>query len=724
MAPAVPIQPYSRFINMFRLGVSPSALYRIPWDDPETKPGNYLFEENGRFYTLDAVDGTKPEYSILRNLIEQGFREKLKSANCSFKGPQSYISYWSKPHPQRHRTIFHTYSGFEFRVAYYASAEDPESTVFYLIVDPHIVLTMVSSVGDLMRMGIRPANLCGLAARVRQPNQGDDFGVDCRVLSAIDNPHAPQCEVLNFRTSETEIVDANTLFLEPKPEVIQDKILDVIDAQFDLIDFIREKTFLASRQASKERFDKTQKEIVGRFFTEYGVFPFSTGSFHVTLEPSFVPVIGSGFPREDKTLEPLLLFDQVDSSATHLQPYHGLRAFGPFTKDKPEIKLALLGSKPGVFQLNGLVDDLNRGTNIMPGGVGRFFRTKLVVVDKEFAATDDVEKYIDAARSLAARLEHARNLPDVILIHLNDRTPETSLDSAYYAVKPVLMEWGLPTQMITPYALKDPQWKHANIASAIFAKAGGLPWVLAEDMEAFDMIVGIAIGERIAATRRAGAKPRFVSYANVFDRLGRWMFFESGAVEYQFGNHARQIAELIAQAANRYKELRKLPPRSIAVHYYKRFGRKERDEIIGELTRQIGDFRLALITIDDSHPMRLYDLGVHDGSFPRGHFVHLSDQEVLLSSTGFTELSNKRMGTPVFLKLSFAQFPEPFISGSDVAKQVLMLTRLNYKALTPMVGEPVTIKYARLAARFMAAFSEAQWKGIANQRIRSVPWFL
>jgi hypothetical protein len=184
------------------------------------------------------------------------------------------------------------------------------------------------------------------------------------------------------------------------------------------------------------------------------------------------------------------------------------------------------------------------------------------------------------------------------------------------------------------------------------------------------------------------------------------------------------LAKLVAQAARRYEELRKSPARSIAVHYYKRFGRNEREWIISELEKQIGDFRLALITIDDSHPMRLYDLAIHDGSFPRGHFVHLSDGEVLLSSTGFTELSNKRIRTPVFLKLSFQQYPEPFVSGLNVARQILALTKLNYKALTPMVGEPVTIKYAKLASRFMAAFSEAQWKGVANQKIRSVPWFL
>ena len=278
--------------------------------------------------------------------------------------------------------------------------------------------------------------------------------------------------------------------------------------------------------------------------------------------------------------------------------------------------------------------------------------------------------------------------------------------------------------MITPFALKDPQWKHVAIGTALFAKAGGIPWVLAETIEEFDMIVGIAIAERISITKRAGAKPRYVSYANVFDKLGRWMFFESGVAKYEYDRHQQQVAELLAQAVERYKEAQTAYPKTIAIHYYKRFGREEIERISAAIKEKVPDVRIAFITVDSSHPMRLYDLRVVDGSFPRCHFVHLSDQEVLLSATGYTDLSNKRMGTPVFLKLSFWQYPEQFVSGREIAQQIIALTRLNYKAITPLVGQPVTMEYAALAARFMAAFSESQWNKVTDNRIRRIPWFL
>ena len=83
------------------------------------------------------------------------------------------------------------------------------------------------------------------------------------------------------------------------------------------------------------------------------------------------------------------------------------------------------------------------------------------------------------------------------------------------------------------------------------------------------------------------------------------------------------------------------------------------------------------------------------------------------------------MGTPVFPKLTLRQWPDEFTSLEQMAQHVLSLTRLNYKALTPIVGEPVTTKYAALAATFMASFSEEQWKKcVDSNSLRRVPWFL
>jgi hypothetical protein len=125
--------------------------------------------------------------------------------------------------------------------------------------------------------------------------------------------------------------------------------------------------------------------------------------------------------------------------------------------------------------------------------------------------------------------------------------------------------------------------------------------------------------------------------------------------------------------------------------------------------------------------MRLYDLNMEDGSYPRGHYAELSDSELLLSTTGFTDLARKRMGTPQVLKVSVKYHPAPFVELEEIAKQILALTKLNYKTLSPTVGEPVTLLFANLVAKFTAVFSETQWKNAAvvgNGAANRVPWFL
>ena len=339
----------------------------------------------------------------MRRLIESGFRAALVRSGCALKdGVGGYIAYWPTTHtPAAYRDIFHTYKGFEFRVTYFVGESENGESQFFLTLDPHTVLLMKASVGDLIRKGIRPSDFSGLPSRVRERSGTEDSSVDCNILSVSNDLSDLKCEVLNFKTRETISVSADRVFIEPKPEVIQDKIISRMDTRFNLVEFVREKTFVNSRQASRERFNATRKVV--EFLATTKVTPFSIGQTTISIDPNFVPVTGSSFPREDEVPEALLLFDKADSSATHLQPYHGLRAYGPFSKDVPDIKLALLGTKPGISLLQQLINDLNKGTSIMPGGMARFFRTKLVIVDNEPVVNESTDEYLEAARILSGR---------------------------------------------------------------------------------------------------------------------------------------------------------------------------------------------------------------------------------------------------------------------------------------------------------------------------------
>jgi hypothetical protein len=260
-----PIQAFTRFVNMVPLSVQGGHIYEVFPDAGEEKPRDFFIEHGGRFYVLapphDDAEQLRPEPSLMRRMIESGFRTAVLNSGCALKeGLGEYVAYWPTTHtPVAFREIFHTYKGFEFRVAYYFTGDEDTEPEFFLTVDPHTVLMMKASVGDLIRKGVRTADLAALPARVRNDSGSEDF--DCNILSVSTDLADMKCEVLNFRMGQINSVSALSVFIEPKPEVIQDKIISKMETRFNLNDFVREKTFLSSRQASRERFNATRKVI-------------------------------------------------------------------------------------------------------------------------------------------------------------------------------------------------------------------------------------------------------------------------------------------------------------------------------------------------------------------------------------------------------------------------------------------------------------------------------
>jgi len=720
------VQPFSQFTNWFRLRIGEGAIYRVTVteDTPETSRFFHHHQELYSFQPTEKCEPITPTGDLLRVSILQAFREALRINGFRFKGKGGQVAFWYRhPAEQPHNDIFSAFTAsFEFRIVEYS---DGNEAVYYLVLDPHVAFTMNVSVAELVSKGVPLSRFADKAVRVRSESDDRTGGIDDFLIETERRDGSLQCRVIDFVSSEEKHYDASSVYLEPRPEIIR-SLLEDLGHNFDVVKFQQEKSFLTSSVPSKDRFQKTQEIVRDYLVEKAAVFPLMLGSLRVDIEGEPTPIRGTGFPRAGILSEPLILFDKSDSSAVHLQAYWGLRTFGPYTKDRPVIKLALMGGPNGLRNLRDLVNTLNKGTRIMPGGVRQFFNTRLEIADEESVTSDTLDSYIKAAHAIGDRSD--KRGVEIVLVHLARSTSDFELDTPYYNIKPILLEYGLPSQMLTAGKLtgSNAQWLHADVASGIFAKAGGHPWVLAEDIEDFDLILGVGLSEAISKTKRAGARPRYLGFANVFDERGRWMFFESTSALYDSERHAEQLTELVSQGIDRYETEQKRLPHSIAIHYYKTFSRAEKEATIRVLEEKIGDYKVAFITIDKSHPMRLYDLHTQDGSFPRAHYAQLSDSEFLLSTTGYTELARKRLGTPAILRVSITQSPEPFVSLPSIAAQILALTRINHKTVTPVVGEPVTLSFSNLVANFMAVFSEHQWKEAHDKgaRVSTRPWFL
>jgi argonaute-like protein implicated in RNA metabolism and viral defense len=423
--------------------------------------------------------------------------------------------------------------------------------------------------------------------------------------------------------------------------------------------------------------------------------------------------------------EPNLLFDKADSSAVHHQVYWGLRRFGPYDKSISKIRLVIISPETKIAQVRNLIEELNNGTPILPGGLPQFFRCSIDIVDEIAVKSIDTSDYEKAGISFVKKND-PKNL-DVVLAYV-PKTSRYFSNTPYYRLKAILASQGFSSQMITEWTFENLKWSYLNLASAIFSKAGGIPWVLESEMKNIDMILGISISNFVSYRNRAGLRPRYVGYVNVFDNHGGWMFIEGTATLYEKGQSADQLKELLTKAIERFKARKNFLPKNIALHYYKKFGKPEIEVTCRILDELIGEYSIAFISIDDTHPIRLYDLKVDDGSFPRGYYAYLNQNEILLSTTGFTTLAARRMGTPKLLHVRVKQYPEDFINIDEIVMQVFSLTKIDWATVTPLVREPVTLQFSREVSYLTAAISEQEWQSIVRPEVNVIlntkPWFI
>jgi argonaute-like protein implicated in RNA metabolism and viral defense len=376
----------------------------------------------------------------------------------------------------------------------------------------------------------------------------------------------------------------------------------------------------------------------------------------------------------------------------------------------------------GIEQLRRLIQELNVGTTIFPGGMPSFFRCKIeVLAEQRVEDPAGIHQYEEAGLNLTGSLD-PRSV-DVVLCFV-PRTSEFFFATPYYRLKAILACHGFSSQMVTPWTFSNLKWSHLNLATGIFAKAGRIPWVLGHDLGA-DMILGMDISNVVAKHTRAGGFRRFIGYVNVFDSYGRWLFVEGLAQPYSRDDMQQNMQQLLVNAIVKYRAMKKTDPTSIVIHMWKRVSRQECLAAERAIQSLLSQCKVHLVSIDSSHPFKLFDLRTKDGSFPRGAYVNFGGNRVLLSTTGESPIVARKQGTPRPLDIRIWNVES---DKQDIVDQVLALTKLNWGSATPVMRDPVTLAYSKQLAHLTAAISEQEWSGITspevNQILSSKPWFI
>jgi len=282
-------------------------------------------------------------------------------------------------------------------------------------------------------------------------------------------------------------------------------------------------------------------------------------------------------------------------------------------------------------------------------------------------------------------------------------------------LKAEAMQFGLPTQLVWPRTLRlsgtsesvgaprtqDIATRAWNFITALYHKAGGAPWRLAE-LETGVCFVGISFYRELN-----GENPRVrTSMAQAFTAAGDGYILRGGSLEWDEEARGRSphmdkelAASLLRDVIELYKRQNRgsLPSR-IVVHKSSRFWSDEL-EGLAEASESIP--RKDFVALG-SRGLQFY----RTGDYPplRGTYIKFSDSDLLLYTSGYVPFLRTYPG---------ARVPQPVeileLHGDSpwdvVLKETLALTKMNWNTADFACRDPITIAFSKRVGQILAEVS-------------------
>lgn len=276
-------------------------------------------------------------------------------------------------------------------------------------------------------------------------------------------------------------------------------------------------------------------------------------------------------------------------------------------------------------------------------------------------------------------------------------------------LKAEAMQLGMPTQLVWPRTLKltsegganrtqDIATRAWNFFTALYHKAGGAPWRLA-DLEPGVCFVGVSFFKELL-----GESPRMrTSMAQAFTAAGDGYVLRGHTFEWDEKERGRSphldkglAATLLREVIDLYrKQNRDSLPTRIVVHKSSRFWDEE-----------IAGFEEACELVPRHDFVALGSRGLQfyrTGDYPplRGTYVKFSDEELLLYTSGYVPFlrtyAGARVPQPLEVLEHFGDSPWDI-----VLREVLALTKMNWNTADFSGSDPITMAFSRKVGQILA----------------------
>ncbi|MGC9200943.1 MAG: hypothetical protein ACP5F8_03270 [Candidatus Aenigmatarchaeota archaeon] len=408
-------------------------------------------------------------------------------------------------------------------------------------------------------------------------------------------------------------------------------------------------------------------------------------------------------------------------------PLYGLSTFKPYSylEDFQVTPFLIVDKRIDNNKVRKLIDYLKDGCNDRYGkfvGYSKLFGSSLQIQGENIKyipingfddIKDEIEKIPDTLKNL------------VIMVIVRDEiAPKGTYKGTdfYKKMKSYCIEQQKRCQIITESTLNklDEDGKSFviyNLATAIYTKSGGTPWKI-RDMDAAPpgtIFVGIAF------TIDHQKKEINAGSLYFYDRLGKYLSFE--LTKYILPTTKglyipyKNMKELLEKLRGKFNWARYLIFHKTTPYH---------TEEVKAVSESLGkDVDYALIYLKAKHPMRFFKNDVNNFCNTRGEYITLKnayEKSFVIYTTGNwydgVKLRERpeSFGTPKPIEVMVVENNIKKLGIEEIAKQIILLTKLDWNTCVIGVKEPITTKYSRKAASLLPMFKDTQKYSINDIR--------
>ncbi len=457
------------------------------------------------------------------------------------------------------------------------------------------------------------------------------------------------------------------------------------------------------------------------------------------------------FPRSSTIWKPKLSFDPQGASETNQSwAQKGLDEIGPYDRQSfaaKHLRIAVVCEATERALTEVMVDHLLKGlpevrssgpNPLKPHESGLIGRFRLGTPEVRFFEADDdgAGGYTEASRRALAEATARDERWDLALVQVQRVWRERAYEnSPYWASKATFLKRETPVQALSIdlSGLEDLGYASAlaNMSLAIYAKLGGVPWLLPSRTTTDHELV-FGLGSHTVRQGRRGPGERVVGIATLFSGQGHY-YLDSRTAAVPFEEYPGALKATIVDAVNRVRaEENWMADDSVRLvfHAFIQMRRETIDAVAAAIV-ELGLKRAtyAFLHVVEDHPFIAFDRASTSGrgayAPERGQVIELSEREWLISLTGRDQIKGDWQGLPDPILLRLHDL-STFRDMDALTKQASDFAMHSWRTFDP-ARLPISLGYANEIARQLAGLERTpNWdpEAVEGSRVMRRPWFL